>query len=78
MRREFSGIAQEYFLIVGQNQATKGHEIAVRAFASAKIDDVHLVLVQRLAVGKGLLNFVLDLGLEIGFDLLRNCIQTNC
>ena len=58
------GFKNDYLLIIGQNQPTKGHEIAVRAFAKAKLDDAHLVLVQRLAPGQGFLNLVLELGLR--------------
>jgi glycosyltransferase involved in cell wall biosynthesis len=58
------GFKEEFLLVVGQNQRSKGHEIAVRAFANSNIRDVRLVLVQRLATGKGLLNLALTLGLR--------------
>lgn len=58
------GSNQEYLLVVGQNQRTKGHEVAVRAFANANVLDVRLVLVQRLATGRGLIDLVANLGLR--------------
>jgi glycosyltransferase involved in cell wall biosynthesis len=49
------GATDPYFLVVGQNQPSKGHDLAVRAFA-AIADRVkeRLVLVQRLEPGRGL------------------------
>ena len=57
------GFNDDYLVIVGQNQPTKGHEVALRAFADVKIAKLKLVLVQRLAPGIGLLKLALKLGL---------------
>ncbi|NNE18366.1 MAG: glycosyltransferase family 4 protein [Myxococcales bacterium] len=52
-----------YYLVVGQNQASKGHAIAVRAFAAAH--STHkLVLLQRRRPGDGLVKLVQELGIE--------------
>lgn len=57
------GFNDDYLLIVGQNQRTKGHDVALRAFASARFDPLKLVLVQRLAPGRGLVELIDALGL---------------
>jgi alpha-1,3-rhamnosyl/mannosyltransferase len=57
------GFADPFFLVVGQNQPSKGHAIAVRAFAEAALPDHKLVLVQRLERGRGLDRLVRDLGI---------------
>lgn len=52
-----------YYLVVGQNQASKGHAIAVRAFAA--VPSTHkLVLVQRRRPGHGLARLVQELNIE--------------
>jgi glycosyltransferase involved in cell wall biosynthesis len=58
------GFDAPYFLVVGQNQPSKGHAIAVRAFAEAKLPDHKLVLVQRLEPGRGLDRLARELGVE--------------
>lgn len=57
------GIHGKYFLLVGQNQPSKGHEIAVRAFAAAQLPNAWLVLVQRLRTGNGLVRLARELGI---------------
>ncbi len=56
------GFRDDYLLVVGQNQRSKGHEIALRAFADAKPEALKLVLVQRLSPGAGLTELALKLG----------------
>jgi glycosyltransferase involved in cell wall biosynthesis len=56
------GFGDDYLLVVGQNQRTKGHEIALRAFADAEPGALKLVLVQRLSPGEGLAELALRLG----------------
>ena len=56
------GFEDEYLMVVGQNQPSKGHEVALRAFAAAKVPNVRLVCVQRLRAGCGLLGLARDLG----------------
>ncbi|MGB5266700.1 MAG: glycosyltransferase family 1 protein, partial [Polyangiales bacterium] len=52
-----------YYLVVGQNQASKGHAIAVRAFAA--VPSTHkLVLLQRRRPGRGLARLVQELNIE--------------
>lgn len=58
------GFDAPYFLVVGQNQPSKGHAIAVRAFAEARLPHHKLVLVQRLEPGRGLDRLVRELGLQ--------------
>ncbi|HET9956331.1 MAG TPA: glycosyltransferase family 1 protein [Polyangiaceae bacterium] len=48
------GSDEPYFLVVGQNQPSKGHAYAVAAFAEAALESHRLVLVQRLESGRGL------------------------
>ncbi|MCA9528814.1 MAG: glycosyltransferase family 4 protein [Myxococcales bacterium] len=52
-----------YYLVVGQNQASKGHALAVRAFAQVPSNH-KLVLVQRRQPGKGLARLVHEFGIE--------------
>lgn len=57
------GAAGPYFLVVGQNQPSKAHDVAVRAFAAvAKDVSQRLVLVQRLEPGRGLHRLAQELG----------------
>ncbi len=53
-----------YFLVVGQNQPSKAHALAVQAFAAANLPQYHLVLVQRLEPGRGLHSLARALGVE--------------
>lgn len=48
------GFTEPYFLVVGQNQPSKGHPLALAAFAAAALPGYRLVFVQRLEVGRGL------------------------
>ena len=48
------GFQQPYFLVVGQNQPSKGHSYALSAFARALLKGHKLVFVQRLRHGHGL------------------------
>jgi glycosyltransferase involved in cell wall biosynthesis len=63
------GFDGEYLLVVGQNQPSKGHEVALRAFAAAGTGRFRLVFVQRLSAGRGLANWVRDqrLGDQVRF-----------
>jgi glycosyltransferase involved in cell wall biosynthesis len=56
------GIRCEYLLLVGQNQPSKGHEVALRALARAGVSNLCLVFVQRRNVANGLLGLARDLG----------------
>ncbi|HVU04595.1 MAG TPA: glycosyltransferase family 1 protein [Polyangiaceae bacterium] len=58
------GFDEPYFLVVGQNQPSKAHDVAVRAFAEAGLSRHRLVLVQRLEPGRGLHRLVRELGIE--------------
>jgi glycosyltransferase involved in cell wall biosynthesis len=50
-----TAVSGPYFLVVGQNQPSKAHEVALRAFAAIAGDvEQRLVLVQRLEPGRGL------------------------
>lgn len=57
------GIHGKYFLLVGQNQPSKGHEVALRAFAEAALPNAWLVMVQRLRTGSGLVKLARELGI---------------
>lgn len=57
------GFDAPYFLVVGQNQPSKGHPLALRAFAGVGLSEHRLVFVQRLEVGRGLHRLALRLGL---------------
>lgn len=60
---EIVGEDTTYYLVVGQNQASKGHAIAVRAFAA--VPSTHkLVLLQRRRPGHGLARLVQELNIE--------------
>jgi len=48
------GFDEPFFLVVGQNQPSKGHPLALEAFAAAGLSDYRLVFVQRLEKGRGL------------------------
>ncbi|MET0390802.1 MAG: glycosyltransferase family 1 protein, partial [Polyangiales bacterium] len=48
------GFQNPYFLVVGQNQASKGHSYALQAFARARLPGQRLVFVQRLRRGHGI------------------------
>jgi glycosyltransferase involved in cell wall biosynthesis len=48
------GTDAPYFLMVGQNSPSKGHALAIEAFAAAARRDARLVVVQRLWAGRGL------------------------
>jgi glycosyltransferase involved in cell wall biosynthesis len=51
---ELLGFSEPYFLVVGQNQPSKGHSFALSAFARAELKGHRLVFVQRLRHGHGL------------------------
>jgi glycosyltransferase involved in cell wall biosynthesis len=51
---ELLGFREPYFLVVGQNQPSKGHAYALSAFARAALQGVRLVFVQRLRHGRGI------------------------
>lgn len=53
-----------YFLVAGQNQPSKGHALAVRAFAEAAQPHDRLVLLQRTLPGRGLGALVDSLGIS--------------
>ena len=59
------GFDAPYFLVVGQNQPSKAHHVALRAFAAiAKgLPAQRLVLVQRLEPGRGLHRLAQELGI---------------
>lgn len=58
-----TGVKGPYFLVVGQNQPSKAHHVALRAFAAiAKRVEQRLVLVQRLEPGRGLHRLAQELG----------------
>ncbi|HEX7516118.1 MAG TPA: glycosyltransferase family 1 protein [Chthoniobacterales bacterium] len=48
------GAEADYFLVVGQNAPSKGHRLALEAFAAASRKHERLVLVQRCQPGEGL------------------------
>jgi glycosyltransferase involved in cell wall biosynthesis len=56
------GFEAPFFLVVGQNQPSKAHPVALRAFAGARVGDHRLVLVQRLEAGRGLSALARSLG----------------
>jgi glycosyltransferase involved in cell wall biosynthesis len=58
-----------FFLVVGQNQPSKAHDVAVRAFAAAAPHPHRLVLIQRLNAGGGLRGLIRDLGIEDRVDI---------
>lgn len=60
------GSEQPFFLVVGQNQPSKAHDVAVAAFAAVagSLPDHRLVLVQRLEAGRGLHRLAQKLGIE--------------
>lgn len=45
------GTPAPYYLAVGQNQPSKGHALALRAFAAASSPEAHLVFLQRVRSG---------------------------
>jgi glycosyltransferase involved in cell wall biosynthesis len=51
---ELLGFSEPYFLVVGQNQPSKGHSFALSAFARAQLPGHRLVFIQRLRHGHGL------------------------
>lgn len=58
------GTDAPYFLLVGQNAPSKGHAIALQAFAAASRPEERLVLIQRLRAGKGLDRLARELGVR--------------
>lgn len=56
------GVTGEFLVVVGQNQPSKGHELALRAFAAAHLEGVSLVFVQRLRTGSGMIELARRLG----------------
>jgi glycosyltransferase involved in cell wall biosynthesis len=58
------GSDEPFFLLVGQNQPSKGHGLALEAFARVARPEERLVLVQRLRPGKGLDRLARDLGIR--------------
>lgn len=57
------GTPSPYFLLVGQNQPSKGHELAIRAFAAIAKPHERLVLVQRSNPKSGLARALRELRL---------------
>jgi glycosyltransferase involved in cell wall biosynthesis len=53
-----------YFLLVGQNAPSKGHALAISAFAQVSGPNDRLVLVQRLSSGRGLDRLAKKLGIR--------------
>ena len=73
---EIVGKDTTYYLVVGQNQASKGHAIAVRAFAA--VPSTHkLVLLQRRRPGHGLARLVRDLDIEDRVQWLSEVSETD-
>jgi glycosyltransferase involved in cell wall biosynthesis len=62
------GTDAPYFLLVGQNAPSKGHAIALCAFAAVAKPGERLVLIQRLRTGRGLYRLAQELGVA---DRLR-------
>jgi glycosyltransferase involved in cell wall biosynthesis len=62
---ESLGFDEPYFLVVGQNQPSKAHHVALRAFAAVagQQPSHRLVLVQRLERGRGLHRLAQELGI---------------
>lgn len=60
------GSEQPFFLVVGQNQPSKAHDVALAAFAkvAGAVPEHRLVLVQRLEPGRGLHRLAQELGIE--------------
>jgi alpha-1,3-rhamnosyl/mannosyltransferase len=56
------GLKGKYLLVVGQNQPSKAHEVALRAFVAAALPEVSLVFVQRLRTGAALAELASELG----------------
>lgn len=56
------GFDAPYYLLVGQNQPSKGHPLALRAFAEAAPKDSHLVYLQRVRPGGELKALADELG----------------
>jgi len=56
------GSSAPFFLVVGQNQPSKAHDVALRGFAAAGLPEHRLVLVQRLDAGRGLDRLAHELG----------------
>jgi len=52
------GFEDDYLLVVGQNQPSKGHEIALKAYAAANPQGLRLVFVERLCTGHGLAEWI--------------------
>jgi len=69
------GTHAPYFLVVGQNQPSKAHDVAIRAFAAAAPRPQRLVLIQRLNAGGGLRALVRDLGIEDRVDIRPSLAQ---
>ncbi len=72
------GFDAPFFLVVGQNQPSKGHGVALEALSLARLPRHRLVLVQRLLPGRGLHRRAVELGVgerahfvpTLGFDQL--------
>lgn len=58
------GSEADYYLIVGWNPVGKGHDVALRAFASGAPKEHHLVLVRRSAPPEDFLRALANLGIE--------------
>ncbi len=61
--RTILGLEGPYLLAVGQNQPSKAHDLALRAFAAARLPETSLVLVQRLRTGRRLAALAAELGI---------------
>jgi glycosyltransferase involved in cell wall biosynthesis len=56
------GTGAAYLLVIGQNSPSKGHRVALEAFAAVARRDLRLVLVQRRLPGRGLHSLASRLG----------------
>ena len=69
------GFSGSFYLVVGQNQPSKGHELALRAFAGSHLSHCRLVFVQRLRVGHGLVRLARSLGVSERVRFIDKCSQ---
>jgi glycosyltransferase involved in cell wall biosynthesis len=65
------GTGSPYYLVVGISEPYKGHEVAVRAFARAAVDDELLVLLQRAGSSASLRRLAEQLGVGHRVRLLQ-------
>ncbi len=77
-RRRVAGILgfeEDYLMVVGQNQPSKGHSVALRAFAAANVPNIFLIYVQRLRTGCGLFRLAHGLGVAGRVRIIGDCSQ---